>query len=368
MLRAWMVAVSLSVSGVGAQTPVRPYVPPDYPGMLSDRFPPTLPHTGVRVTKLAGDLLVSEPAIGRPSKMVIQGRRLWVGDHAGDPYLHVIDLDSGRLVRSLGRAGQGPGDFRSVAQLSLRPGDTSGVWVFDLDQRRLTRVPSTGAGVRTIIQSGAEGRPLRMGWLSPSRLLVIGLTDSARVVLADATGAPRTIRPGPLLGRAEIPMQKRINASNGLQVCVRPEGDTFGIGYVNAARVELYDGAGGFLALMRGPAWGLNQGDFVRNERGEWGSPPVRYYYRGCYGTSRYYYGLFAGRTEAAGPEGTRSWDSPYVHVFDWTGTLRNVLELDEFAEAVAVDGDSVLYAGGGAMEGIYKYRLPPGLILGDRP
>ena len=106
----------------------------------------------------------------------------------------------------------------------------------------------------------------------------------------------------------------------------------------------------------------MQQGDLVQTPSGRWGLPPLRYYYRNCAATSRYYYGLFAGRTRAAGPPDTEYWDSQLVHVYDWAGQLKVVLELDPLAEAIAIDGDSVLYVGGGSMEGIRRYNLQSAL------
>jgi hypothetical protein len=84
------------------------------------------------LARLAGELLVDDPTIGRPGSLVIQQRLLWVGDMAGDPFLHVIDLASRKIVRSMGRPGEGPGDFKYLTDLMLRPGDDEAVWAFDL--------------------------------------------------------------------------------------------------------------------------------------------------------------------------------------------------------------------------------------------
>lgn len=364
-----ILAVVLAISSLGAQAPARSWTPPEYPRTLSDRFPASLPYPGMRVIRLRGSVLVSDPAVVRPSTMVVQGRSLWMNDEVGDPFIHVVNLDTRTVVRSFGRAGEGPGDFRNVMQLASRPGDVMGMWAYDMSQRRLSRLTrEPSAGARATIRSEHAGPSLRMLWLTRDRLLIIGSADSARLVFADSAGRIRGTKSGPLPGGANVPLHVRSGASEGIQVCPRPSGDRLGIGYVNAARIEIYDSAGSFLGLVRGLPWGLEQGDFVRTQRGEWGLPRIRYYYRSCSATTRYYYGLFAGRTDAAGPEGTKRWDSQYVHVVDWAGDLRAVLELDQFAEGIAVDGDSVLYAGGGAMDGIYRYRLPAELIPSSRP
>jgi hypothetical protein len=352
-----VVACVLPAASQAAPRPV--WVPRDVPQLISERFPATLPHTGMPIARLAGELLVDDPTIGRPGSLVIQQRLLWVGDMAGDPFLHVINLASRKIVRSMGRPGEGPGDFKYLTDLMLRPGDDEAVWAFDLALRRLTRVPQDRSRpVRDTRQSRHSSRALRMHWLGAERILVIGPTDTARIILTDNAGRPRVSLAGPLLGHTEVPIETRLRVSDGVHVCVRPDGERFALAYSNAPRVEIFDGAGRFLRLGSGPAWGMQQGDLVRTPSGRWGLWLLRYYYRGCAATARYYYGLFAGRTREAGPADTEYWDSQFVHVFSWTGELKVVLELDALAEAIAIDGDSVLYAGGGSMEGIRRYNL----------
>jgi hypothetical protein len=360
----WSLSILVPAATVAPQGEPRPeWVPRDFPAMISERYPSTLPHTGLPRARMVGELLIDGPTFGRPGSLVIQERSLWVGDMAGDPFLHVIDLPSRRVVRQVGRTGEGPGDFKYLVQLMIRPGDDEAVWAFDLALRRLTRVPQDRSlPVRETRHSRHASRALRMHWLGADRLLVFGPTDTARIIIADNAGRPRASLAGPLLGNSKVPIETRLRVSDGVHLCVRPDGERFGLAYSNAPRVEMFDGAGRFLQLANGPTWGMQQGDLVQTPSGRWGLPPLRYYYRNCGATSRYYYGLFAGRTRAAGPADTEYWDSQFVHVYDWAGQLKVVLELDALAEAIAIDGDSVLYVGGGSMEGIRKYNLQAAL------
>lgn len=88
---------------------------------------PLLVHDSASVQQLSGTLLVSDPVIGQPGTMVTNGGLLWVTDRSGNPAVHAIDLATGAVVSSEGRAGEGPGDFASISNLSIRPGDTDGV-------------------------------------------------------------------------------------------------------------------------------------------------------------------------------------------------------------------------------------------------
>lgn len=179
---SWFLLLLLSAAPVAGQRG-RTDGPPHYP-TATERLPATLPHAGVRVVKLAGTVFNDDPALGRPGHLFIQEGFLWVTDLAGDPYLHLIELPSGRLLSSRGRDGEGPGDFRNVMQLSVRPGDTDAIWAYDYSQRRLTRVERRPiAGIPPVTITGAWQRVdsslptwnvLRMFWLDEQRIAAIG--------------------------------------------------------------------------------------------------------------------------------------------------------------------------------------------------
>ncbi len=362
--------VTLVVSARVASAQARPtYHPPHYP-TPTEKLPATLPEAAFHPVALTGALLTADPAIGHANRLAVQGRLLWVGDQSGDPYLHVIDRPTGVVRMSFARTGEGPGDFHDVTQFSRRPGDTAGIWVYDLDLRRMTRIAAShdpGATTRVIGGPGVVRingtkvlAAIRMLWLSRTRLLYIGFTDSNRIMLADTTGAVVAVTSGPLVGSADVTKEVREAESTGVLVCARPSGDRFAIAYTSASRIDLFSGSGVRLASAKVPLPADSEGDFYRDSHGAWHNPAPRYYYDGCAATPTRLYALFAGRLASAGPAGTKMWDAEFVHVFDWAGKLLAVLQLDRLAEAIAVAGDSVLYAGGEAMDGIYQYRLPP--------
>lgn len=341
-----------------AQIP-RPYVPPHYP-VPTEKLQAVLPHTTVNPVELTGTPLMSSVAIGRASKMIVQGQRLWVGDQMGDPFLHVVDIPSGGLRKSFARNGEGPGDFHSATQLSLRPGDTSGVWVFDYNLRRMTRVTERPDPRHppTVITALGRGVAHRMLWFGKDRVLFISQADTDRVMLADSLGRVIATVRGPLLGSSDIPMNTRAEDSNGM-VCARPDGSAFAIAYLNASRIDLFDAKGGLRGHANVPVPNVNEGDFYKDPRGVWHTPKPRRYYNECFATQNLLYTLFAGRLATAGPEGTHPWDAQFIHVFDWNGNLLAAYKLDQLAETFAVSGDSLLFAGGEAIEGIYRYSLP---------
>lgn len=100
-------------------------------------------------------------ALSRITGLDVDSRgQIYVGDGLTQ---HVVVLGpDGAVVRTLGRAGEGPGEFRLIVGLSVLPGDS--VAVYDLQLRRLTVfAPHSGDVARTLrIHSLAGGIPMQV--------------------------------------------------------------------------------------------------------------------------------------------------------------------------------------------------------------
>lgn len=88
--------------------------------------------------------------------------RIWVLD-GQTRTLRVFD-DSGALVRTIGREGQGPGEFRAPA--ALFPGDEGRVWAVDMGNQRYTAFDSGGA----VVEEHPRSVPGRLDEASPRRI------------------------------------------------------------------------------------------------------------------------------------------------------------------------------------------------------
>jgi TolB-like 6-blade propeller-like len=356
----------VAVSTLAAQSPAAPHI-----ATPTDDLPAQLSEAALHPIMLLGAQLLDDPIIGRPLQMAVNSDILWIGDGSGSPFLHVVDVSSGKLVRSFGRHGAGPGDFQYIMMFSLRPGDAGGVWVDDGNLRRLTRVTEGArqSDIRVIVPQsvpvqGAARLPsfLRIFWVSRDRLALIGATDTDRIMFADTTGHIVSVRSAPLLGTAQLSDEVRMDLSQGVAPCARPTGDRFAIAYYGATRIDLFDATGSLIGRFRVPIDVSPNGDVGRDTKGNWHAPKPRWYYRDCAATRNRLYALFSGRLRSVDPGAPRNWDAQFVHVFDWSGRFLGVLQLDQFAESIAVEGDSVLYAGGDAIEGVVRYRIPPSL------
>lgn len=315
-----------------------------------------LSHAAFHPLVLHGTPVVSSGAIGQPRRMVVQGRRLWIADRIGDPFVHWVDLDKRAIVRSVGRTGQGPGDFASAMTTDVRPGDSLATWVFDIKLERVTRVMSLPApGVAEVIRAPLGDDAMGLAWLDKDHLLAVGYSDTARFAIADTFGKVMRLAPGSLLGSDSIPIQVRRDASTGFAICVEPGGNRFALAFVGGGRIDYYRANAAPAARVRVPL--PSNGDFVRDRHGEWEAPMPRYYYLDCSASDGQLYALFSGRLAVA-TQRSRSAEARYVHAFDWKGHLTAVYELDRLVGTIAIDGDSVLYAAGGDLDGVYAYRL----------
>lgn len=100
--------------------------------------------SGSRPTYSADSISVvlQSPELELPDRLMLIGDRLVIGDRRR---LHFLDLSSGS-VRSTGRPGDGPGEFRAVSALGASGAD---ILVFDVALDRLTVLDSSGKLVRT---------------------------------------------------------------------------------------------------------------------------------------------------------------------------------------------------------------------------
>lgn len=306
-------------------------------------------------------LLISDPMIGDPRHLEVQGDRLWIADDKGDPYLDVVNIATGKILVSFGRHGEGPGDFGNVPQFSRRPGDNEGIWAYDDGLKRTTRETGESTGKYTIFHPPSDFVGIfAYLWLSHDRLVGIGDMDSNRVVIADTNGRLLALREADLLGGDSVPLLARRAASLGFVACADPATARFAVLYQLGGRIDLFDSTGSLLTHATVPFASNGDWAFSPRHNGLWAQPDW-FFYIDCDATSRYLYALFAGhRTD--GPHGGRVRAARYVHVFDWDGRLVRVIGLGRETSTIAVAGDTLLYAAGQDGEGVFEYRLagPP--------
>ncbi|HEY4320918.1 MAG TPA: BF3164 family lipoprotein [Gemmatimonadales bacterium] len=302
-------------------------------------------------------VLVADPGIGEPRHLIVDGPRLWIADHSGDPYLHVIDIPTGKVLRSVGPQGEGPGDFQQTPQFSRRPGDTTGIWAYDDGLRRLTAESAEPHTHPATFNAPPEFVDVYSYlWLGRNRLAGIGDMDTNRIIFADTTGHLQAMVKADLLGPDSVPLLARRAASGAFAACADPVAQRFAVLYQIGGRIDIFDSTGRLASRAKVP--------FANN--GEW-APTARdhtlwaqvhwFFYIDCNATPKYLYALFDGH-RIDGPHGGRVRAGRYVHVFDWNGNLVKVVALGHEMSAIAVSGDTLLFAAGQQGEGIFEYDI----------
>jgi hypothetical protein len=327
--------------------------PPENPDLDTALW---ISHAALKPVLLTGEPVTRDIAIGVPAWMEIQGSTLWLTDRLGDPFVHVVDLRTGRVLVSFGRSGAGPGDFQAVTNMSVRPHDESAVWVFDANLGRITRVGEGPVVSPAIIRQPSGELIERMLWVSHDRLLAINHSDTARYVVVDTTSHILGRIPANLLGSDSLPRSQRIAHSTGLVVCSNPESDRLAILYVHGGRIDIHDLTGQFIRRSAVPF--PSNGGLQRDSAGKLYWHDVRDYYVSCGTSNRHLFALFSGvRLKRPGGAGTIV--AEMVHEFDWDGRFVGAYRLDRLTTAIVAQSDSVLYGAASDASGIFRYRIP---------
>jgi hypothetical protein len=278
---------------------------------------------------LESTVINASDALALPTGLALVGDYLVVLDAASDSVLHVVDRRDGRLVRSLGRRGRGPGEFDGPWSLDVAEGAAPAVWVWDVPLRRLTHVPlipDSDAPLR-------ETRQLRLAdgvalteprWLGTDTIVSPGLAADTRLVLYDSTGQ----RIGGLGDGMPADPTQAFQATQA-ELALRPELPVFAVASRYVSRIALVSSSGSESVTIEGPV-------SVNEDR-----PTValdHFAFLDVAGTREHVVALFSGRSRD--DFGGRAVFGACLQVFDWQGVLKGAYRLDSDLIAIAVDRD----------------------------
>jgi hypothetical protein len=316
---------------------------------------------------LRGVVLSAAPAIGRPFQLRSIGDWLVIADGIRDPALHMLDRRTGELVRSVGRNGEGPGDFASSPRLHVRPGDSAVVWAWDSRLGRLTRVDPVAppaswvvVNVEPVPGAGFAGRgtPWNIAWLEPDRLVGVHASDSAHFSILSPAGKVLGTVPGELLGPNEASRYERLQATmSGLSTCAWP-GRGYALIYHSVGRIEFYDRDAHRVRLADVP---FPSEPFTEDDQGKPRLDNSTNYYRACVVHGDRLYAAFSGRRDSDyEPSDAARYAAEFVHVFGWDGALRTVYRLDRDVYSMDIPAEGgVIYAGSPTTAAVYRFAFP---------
>lgn len=308
---------------------------------------------------LSATAVVRNDLFGTLSRVVVVGSQIWVLDRKGEPFLHEIDLESGQLIRSRGRRGGGPGEFRRIATVGAIGQDSIGV--FDESLGRLTRI-----GVHSGSWEGSPSIPLgELGGMLVLSLLPLpggqwlGKTyaDSGSFVVLHADGTLSRTVAVPMLGGRDTPLQARKAASVQGGYCASPDGRFMAVAYAYAPRVTIVELGTGRSHNAETPAtaeprWMERDGGVTINDS--------TVFYRDCVITERSVFALFLGKNIRLDGAAT-GLDAATVHVFDLEGQLTAVWSLEKGISTLAYDPLNGRLIGAAVGEGeVVGLTLPP--------
>jgi hypothetical protein len=297
------------------------------------------------VPTLHGSVVHESDGLAMPTQVTVAGDKLVVVDRFAERPVHVLSARSGEVVKSLGREGEGPGEFKVARFVDPDPVSEGAFWVYDAGLSRLTRVDLADwdqepSWEHRIVQLEASTTVLNPVWLDEERLLAAGLFLDGRLGRFDASGKAHGVV-GPLpVTREGVPSNVVQHAFRGI-LKPRPDRALLALGTRHAATVEIFTAEGELVARASGPF--SFQPVFQVAARA--GGPSMasggdlRFGYVDIATTSDRIYALFSGRTRDGFPG--RAVYAEYVHVFDWSGRYERAFRLDTEVAAIAVDDEA---------------------------
>jgi hypothetical protein len=270
---------------------------------------------------------------GLPSQISVVGDQLLLLDRYRDEAVVLLDRHSGTITRSYGRAGEGPGEFRSPWSALWDEGKLA---VLDPGLNRITWLAPDRESPTFSLEGTTRisAEPIVTGFaLAPDESFVVtGFMRTGRLAQMDRNGAIVTS-----LGLAPatdgLSPERRSEAQQGT-LRGTPDGRRFVLTSRFASHIEVVDASTMTATTIWGPERFQPRAGRYETRFGYLDSAPMR----------DGFLALYSGRTRDEFP-GRANYGAE-VHEFGWDGELRAVYELDSDVISLAwSEADRRLYA-----------------------
>lgn len=284
---------------------------------------------------LTGTVLAQGDQFGMPTQVTVAGEELLLIDRYSSEQILAVDRRAGRLLRSFGTKGEGPGEFK--APVSLVVDEMGTVAVLDAGLNRITWLsPVSGGGSEFGLVATAEIAASSvitdMAATKDGQFLAFGLLESGRLLRLDRKGVPVESY-GERPGAEGLPPDRRAELFQG-SLRSAPVRARHVLASRFASRIDVFDEATSTMTTV----WGPHR--FAPRA----GKYETRFGYLDTAPTAWGFFALYSGRTREAFP-GRANYGST-IHVFDWNGVLMESYELDADVISIALgEEDGILYA-----------------------
>ncbi len=297
-------------------------------------------------------IVLSSEELAVPTDVEIVGEYLVLVDRRAEHPIHVLRRASGELVRSLGREGDGPGEYRALRSITPIPGSSTEFWAYDMANARLTHIDLADEQTLArpweaqLLKLETPARVTGIEWAADNSVIAAGFFDAGRLGLFASDGTMLgAVGDLPTHTEQETPAIVLQHAYMGT-LKAHPDRSRLAMGLRHASWIEIRDANGVLLARTElpserfGPEFEVadtEKGPMMRSDE------TLRFGYIDIAVTSGRIYGLYSGRTRA-GNRGRANFGQQ-IHVFDWSGELIEVTDVERDLIAIAVDADdSLLY------------------------
>lgn len=298
-------------------------------------------------------------------KVAQLGQFLVVAQPYESPHLLVIDTVDGSLRATIGRDGEGPGEFKWPGGIAVADATGDRIWVSDPALRRFT--PLRLVTGQVVVDSAGIIKPelgARMFGGTPwrdDRFLVADTDGNAQFLVVDRTGQVVGALGSSEYADTTVP-RPIYHAANEQVLAVDFDSSRIvAVGLLNG-RITIYDSAGAVLREVDTP---YRLSPYYRIGQARSGGPSMqpqphtRYGYIGVSVSRQYIFALFSGRTIKGHQSGASA--GRFIHVYSWDGALVAVLELAEAVGALTVtkDGRTLYATGWEPAPAVLRIRLP---------
>ena len=330
-------------------------------------------HAELHPHRVAGRVVFEDTLLSRPLRVSLlnDSTALVIDDVA--PYFHLFDRRTGHTLATLGRRGEGPGEFLDVQGVVAIEGGRPRFWAYEVTRNLLTLVDPShpAASGDSMISLGRVGTFVLLQ-ATDSIVVVMAETDSSALQLfylkvstraqagtkprsawnrpVRSVGTPMRFVPPETDSTVPLPRQTRRVVAADTRMCYEATVKKYVRINRAAGRVEYLDTLGSLVTSAQVPF--LFDPHFSPDPLGTVSLEPAnerqRTGYLDCTTTPDLVLALYSGRLRSAVPREQRSelFQSRFVHVFDWEGRLTGVLELDAHVRSMTFDRASgLIYA-----------------------